>query len=152
MISRLAYQRRAIQFVRFVVSSSSLRHTACMDGSTRHVNVRSASVYTNSYQLADPCVGRGQSPLPPARGPEKYFFKVIENKFNDRKLMLITWYSRKRCWHYTDCVNTAASGGLRPQTLSGDSAPCTPTGCTVHRPLPRPPTLVRPSGSATDAY
>jgi len=47
-----------------------------------------------------------------------------------------------------DIINTAASGELRPQTLSGDSAPCTPAGCTAPRlPLRPPPT--RTSGFAT---
>ena len=42
--------------------------------------------------------------------------------------------------------NTAASCGLRPQTLSGDSAPCIPAGCAApqipqHEPLDLLPVL-----------
>ena len=46
-------------------------------------------------------------------------------------LIFAFWYSRKRFYHRTECINTLASGGLRPQTPSGNSATCTPAGSTV---------------------
>jgi len=62
---------------------------------------------------------------PPQEG-RKIFFNVSRNKSGDRKLIFIFRYSRKRFGHCRECTNTAGSGELRPQTLSEDSAPCTP--------------------------
>jgi len=49
---------------------------------------------------------RGRSTPTRAR---KIFLNVSENKSSDRKVIFIFWYSRKRCWHYTECFTTAVS-------------------------------------------
>ena len=77
--------------------------------------------------------------IAPLKWVRKIFLNVSENKSSDRKLICTFWYSCKRFRHYTECINTAASGGLHPQILSGNTAPCTPNGCPAHRPPLRPP-------------
>ena len=58
----------------------------------------------------------GIAPPSPREG-DKIFLNVSENKPSVRKLIFILWCSRKRFWHYTERIDAAASGGLRPQIL-----------------------------------
>jgi len=96
--------------------------------------------------VTDRC-GRRWGDRPPKRA-RKIFLNVSKNKSSERKLISTFWYSRRRFWYYIECINIAASGGLRPLTLSGDSAPCTPAGCTAPKPPLRP--QARTSGSAIE--
>ena len=47
---------------------------------------------------------RGRWGRSPPKRATKIFLNVSENKSSGRKLIFIFWYSRKRFWHYTDCL------------------------------------------------
>ena len=55
------------------------------------------------------------------------------------------WYSRKRLYHYTECINTPASGGgaLPPRPPVGALPPAPLLGAQLPDPLRPPPHLAR---------
>jgi len=77
--------------------------------------------------------GRLPPTLPP-REPKKYFKGVSENKSSDRKLICTFWYSRIRVQHYTECINTAASGDFAPRPSAGSLPPAYPLGAQPQDP------------------
>jgi len=93
--------------------------------------------------------GRLPPTLPP-REPEKYFKGVSENKSSDRKLICTFWYSRIRVQHYTECINTAASGDFAPRPSAGSLPPAYPLGAQPQDPRFVPP--ARTSGSVTEWF
>ena len=67
---------------------------------------------------------------PPLQESQKIFLNVSENKSSGRKLICTFWHSWKRFWHYTERINTAASGGgdFAPRPSAGTLPPAYPLG------------------------
>jgi len=69
---------------------------------------------------------------PPLQENQKIFLNVSENKSSDRKLICTFWHSWKRFWHYTERINTAASGGdFAHRPSAGTLPPAYPMGAQL---------------------
>ena len=62
------------------------------------------------------------------RHPTETSFEAWTHKDVQYVVIFTFWYSRKRFYRYTECINTPASGELRPQNPQQGLCPCTPAG------------------------